>query len=271
MVARSICRDYGVSAAITRALQQARGPPLLAWCQANGPCHYCRRCNVDCVFEEPQEESRRDSEGLQEEVRVARQERDEVTRARARDTLVHDRDALFEWWEAQDWEIGQLQAHVAQEQAVGPAGTPAFTAPSEQDVEELAWGLRQSDKLEVRRREWLLHKVAAARLEVLSWACEHRLLVDGISSGVSYVEEELSGQEVTLGLMRGAGRLSRLMGAHRHRTFVEARSWMEACMDGLQTPPSAEEMMQAAWDSLESEFGTGGSQGELQEEQEGGD
>ncbi|KAG6882668.1 hypothetical protein C0992_011025, partial [Termitomyces sp. T32_za158] len=49
------------SAAITRALQRARGPPLLAWCEANGPCHYCRRRNVDCVFEEPQEDSRRDS------------------------------------------------------------------------------------------------------------------------------------------------------------------------------------------------------------------
>ncbi|KAG6893338.1 hypothetical protein C0992_010395, partial [Termitomyces sp. T32_za158] len=42
-------------------------------------------------------------EGLREEVWVARLERDEV--ARARDTLVRDRNASFEQWEAQDQEI----------------------------------------------------------------------------------------------------------------------------------------------------------------------
>ncbi|KAG6876212.1 hypothetical protein C0992_000468 [Termitomyces sp. T32_za158] len=175
-----------------------------------------------------------------------------------------------EQWEAQDQEIEQLWARIAQEQVVGLAGIPAFTAPSEQDVEELAQGLRQLDELEVRWHEWLLREVTAARLEVLSWACEHRLLVDGMSSGILYVEEELSGQEVTPGLTRGVGRLSRLMGAHRHRTFVEAGSWMEAFVDGLQMPPSAEEMMQAAWDLLESEFGPGGGQRELQEGGSGG-
>ncbi|KAG6874173.1 hypothetical protein C0992_008020 [Termitomyces sp. T32_za158] len=157
-----------------------------------------------------------------------------------------------------------------QEQAVRPAGIPVFTAPSEQEVEELAWGLRQSDESEVRRREWLLRKVVAVHLEVLG-SREHRLLVDGMSSGVSYVEEELLGQEVNLGLMWGVGRLSRLMGAHRHWTFVEAGSWMEAFVDGLQTPPSAEEMIQAAQDSLEAEFGPGGGQGEWQEGRKGGD
>ncbi|KAG6887371.1 hypothetical protein C0992_012580 [Termitomyces sp. T32_za158] len=208
-------------------------------------------------------------EGLQEEVQVARQEHDKV--ARAQDSLVRDHDASFEQWEAQDREIGQLWACVAQEQVVEPAGTSAFTAPLKQDVEELARGLRQSDKLEVRRREWLLRKVAVACLEVLSWARKHRLLVDGMSSGVLYMEEELLGQEVTPGLMRGVGHLSRLMGAHRHRTFVKAGLWMEAFVDGLQTSPSAEEMIQAAQDLLESESGSGGSQRELQEGREGGD
>ncbi|KAG6875194.1 hypothetical protein C0992_004827 [Termitomyces sp. T32_za158] len=203
------------------------------------------------------------------EVRVARQERDEV--ARAWDTLVRDCDALFKWWEVQDRELGRLRAHLAQEQAVRPAGIPVCTAPLERDVEELAQGLHQLDESEVRRHEWLLCEVAAARLEVLGWACKHRLLVDGMSSGVSYVEEELSGQEATPGLTQGVGRLSRLMGAHQHRTFVEAGSWMEAFVDGLQTPPLAEEMMQAARDSLESEFGPGGGQGELQEGRGGGD
>ncbi|KAG6882309.1 hypothetical protein C0992_012121, partial [Termitomyces sp. T32_za158] len=105
---------------------------------------------------------RQEVEGLQEEVRAVRQERDEV--ARAWDALVRDRDTSFERWEAQDRELGQLRAHVAQEQATGPA---VFSAPSEQDVEELARGLRQSDESEVRRRKWLLREVAAARLEVL--------------------------------------------------------------------------------------------------------
>ncbi|KAG6883864.1 hypothetical protein C0992_007587 [Termitomyces sp. T32_za158] len=191
-------------------------------------------------------------EGLQEEVQVARQERDKV--ARARDTLVHDCDTSFKWWEAQDREIKQLWARIAQEQAVGPVGTPAFTAPSERDIKELAQGLRQLSESEVCRR----------------WACKHCLLIDGMSLGVLYVEEELSGQEVTPGLTWGVGRLSRLMGAHWHRTFVEAGLWMEAFVDGLQTPPLVEEMMQAAQDLLESEFGPGGGQGELQEGRSGG-
>ncbi|KAG6873109.1 hypothetical protein C0992_009085 [Termitomyces sp. T32_za158] len=209
---------------------------------------------------------RQEVEGLREEVWVARQEHDEV--ARARDALVRDHDVLFKRWAAQDREIGQLRACVAQEQVVGPA---TFMAPSDRDVKELARGLRQSDESEVRRREWLLREVVAACLDVLGWACEHCLLVDGMSLGVSYVEEELAGQEVTLGLTWGVGRLSRLMGAHRHRTFVEAGSWMEAFVDGLQTPPSAEEMLQAARDLLESEFGPGGGQEGLQEGREGGD
>ncbi|KAG6892979.1 hypothetical protein C0992_011689 [Termitomyces sp. T32_za158] len=45
----------------TQALQRAQGPPMLAWCQANGPCSHCARRNVDCVFEGPQSGSRRDS------------------------------------------------------------------------------------------------------------------------------------------------------------------------------------------------------------------
>ncbi|KAG6893220.1 hypothetical protein C0992_010842 [Termitomyces sp. T32_za158] len=212
---------------------------------------------------------RQEVEDLREEVQAVRQERDKVVWAR--DALVRDRDASFGRGEAQDRELGRLRALLAQEQAVRLAGVPGFAAPSEQEVEELARGLRQSDESEVRRREWLLHEVAAARLEVLGWAREHRLLVDGLSSGVSYVEEELAGREVTPGLTRGVGRLSRLMGAHRHRAFVEAGSWMEAFVDGLQTPPSVEEMIQAARDSLDSEFGPGGGQGELQEGREGGD
>ncbi|KAG6886141.1 hypothetical protein C0992_004645, partial [Termitomyces sp. T32_za158] len=83
---------------------------------------------------------REEVEGLREEVQGARQERNEV--ARAQDTLVRDHDASFKWWEAQDRELRQLQAHLAQEQVARPARIPVFTAPSEQEVEELAQGLQ---------------------------------------------------------------------------------------------------------------------------------
>ncbi|KAG6871345.1 hypothetical protein C0992_011184, partial [Termitomyces sp. T32_za158] len=103
------------------------------------------------------------------------------------------------------------------------------------------------------------------------WAREHRLLLDGLSSGVSYVVEELVGQTTTPRVAQGAGRLSRLMEAHRHRSFVETGVWLEEFVDGLRTPPSLEEIVRAAWESMEVEFGPGGGQGELQEGQEGGD
>ncbi|KAG6892883.1 hypothetical protein C0992_012065 [Termitomyces sp. T32_za158] len=135
----------------------------------------------------------------------------------------------------------------------------------------MARGLRQANESESRRRDWLLREVAAARLETLGWAREHRLLLDGLSSGVSYMVEELAGQATTPRVAQGAGRLSRLMEAHRHCSFVETGAWLEAFVDGLRTLPSLEEIVEAIRESLEAEFGPGGGQGELQEGQEGGD
>ncbi|KAG6893178.1 hypothetical protein C0992_011020 [Termitomyces sp. T32_za158] len=129
----------------------------------------------------------------------------------------------------------------------------------------MARGLRQANESESRRRNWLLREVAAARLETLGWAREHRLLLDGLSSGVSYMVEELAGQATTPRVAQGAGRLSRLMEAHRHRSFVETGAWLEAFVDGLRTPPSLEEIVEATRESLEAEFGPGGGQGELEE------
>ncbi|KAG6892100.1 hypothetical protein C0992_001882, partial [Termitomyces sp. T32_za158] len=103
------------------------------------------------------------------------------------------------------------------------------------------------------------------------WAREHRLLLDGLSSGVSYMVEELAGQAMAPRVAQGAGRLSRLMEAHHHRSFVEMGAWLEAFVDGLRTLPSLEEIVEATRESLEAEFGPGGGQGELQEEREGGD
>ncbi|KAG6894929.1 hypothetical protein C0992_003931 [Termitomyces sp. T32_za158] len=212
---------------------------------------------------------REEVEGLQEEVRVARQECDEVTQAR--DTLLHDRDAFLELWEMQAEEIKQLWARLTREAVGSSTGVPGFVAPSAQEVEELAWGLHQATESEFRRREWLLREVAGARLETLGWAWEHRLLLDGLSLGVSYVVEELVGQATTLRVAQGAGRLLRLMEAHRHCSFVEMGAWLEVFMDRLWTPPLLEEIVQAAQESLEAEFGPRGGQGELQEGWEGGD
>ncbi|KAG6882432.1 hypothetical protein C0992_011691, partial [Termitomyces sp. T32_za158] len=239
----------------SQALQRARGPPMLAWCQVNGPYSHCAWRNADCVFEGPQAGSRRDSavceacqdklcqgpleisrvevcrlqeevEGLQEDAWVARQEHDEA--AQAQDTLVRDHDVSLELLEAQAEEVKQLRAQLTWEVAGGLTGAPGFVAPSAQEVKAMAWGLHQANESESRRCNWLLREVAAARLETLGWAWEHRLLLDGLSLGVSYVVEELAGQAMTLRVAQGAGRLSRLMEAHRHRSFVETGAWLEA-------------------------------------------
>ncbi|KAG6882442.1 hypothetical protein C0992_011652, partial [Termitomyces sp. T32_za158] len=104
-------------------------------------------------------------EGLREEVRVARQERNKA--AQARDVLLRDRDASLKLLEAQAEEVEQLQARLTREAAGSSTGTPEFVAPSAQEVEAMAWGLRQADESESRRHDWLLRKVAAARLETL--------------------------------------------------------------------------------------------------------
>ncbi|KAG6873870.1 hypothetical protein C0992_008335 [Termitomyces sp. T32_za158] len=135
----------------------------------------------------------------------------------------------------------------------------------------MAQGMRQADESESRRRNWLLREVAAARLETLGWAWEHRLLLDGLSSGMSYMVEELAGQAMSPRVAQGAGHLSRLMEAHRHRSFVETGIWLEEFVDGLWTPPSLEEIVQAAWELLEAEFGPGGGQGGSQEGRGGED
>ncbi|KAG6883029.1 hypothetical protein C0992_009960, partial [Termitomyces sp. T32_za158] len=227
--------------------------PLITICQ--GPPEISR-AEVCRLWEEVK--------GLQEEAQVARQERDEA--AQARDTLLRDRDASLELLEAQAEE-----ARLTREAAGSSMGAPGFVAPLAQEVEAMAQGLCQANESESRWRDWLLHEVAMVRLETLGWAREHRLLLDGLSSGVSYMVEELVGQATAPRVAQGAGRLSRLMEAHRHRSFVETGAWLEAFVDGLQTPPSLEEIVQATQESLEAEFGPEGGQGESEEGQGGDD
>ncbi|KAG6894742.1 hypothetical protein C0992_004898 [Termitomyces sp. T32_za158] len=327
----------------SQALQRARGPPTLAWCQANGPCSCCAWRNANCIFEGPQTGSRRDSvvckvcRGKHEGCSVARLWRvccvsaeqgwglDWVWRKtgkgpqpqvvevpgggptavegmptpvgtprlrpnKGKRKAVSESEApkrvrwrlspappVFEGGpsgsnllEAQAEEVEQLRARLTREAAGSLTGAPGFVAPLVQEVEAMAWGLRQANESESHRRDWLLRKVAAARLETLGWAREHRLLLDGLSSGVSYMVEELAGQATALRVAQGAGRLSRLMEAHCHRSFVETGAWLEAFVDGLRTPPSLEEIVQAARELLEAEFGPRGGQGES-EEGRGGD
>ncbi|KAG6893578.1 hypothetical protein C0992_009452 [Termitomyces sp. T32_za158] len=206
---------------------------------------------------------REEVEGLREEARVARREHDKA--AQACNTLLRDRDASLKLLEAQAEEVEQLRARLSREAAGSSTGAPGFVAPSAQEVKVMAWGLRQANESESRRRDWLLCEVAAARLETLGWAREHRLLLDGLSSGMSYMVEELAGQATAPRVAQGAGRLSRLMEAHRHCSFVETGAWLEAFVDGLRTPPSLEEIVEATQKSLEAEFGPGGGQGESEE------
>ncbi|KAG6874880.1 hypothetical protein C0992_006101, partial [Termitomyces sp. T32_za158] len=173
---------------------------------------------------------RAEVEALHKEAWVVRQKQDKVVQAH--DTLLWDCNASLDLWDAQVEEIKQLWAQLTQEAAGSLTGVLGFTAPSAQEVEELAWGLHQADKSEFRRREWLLCEVARAQLETLGWAWEHWLLLDGLSLGMSYVVEELAVQAVS-GVAQGAGRLSRMMEAHQYHTFVEAGSWLEAFVDGL--------------------------------------
>ncbi|KAG6892912.1 hypothetical protein C0992_011954 [Termitomyces sp. T32_za158] len=72
-----------------------------------------------------------------------------------------------ERWEAQDRKIDQLWARLVQGQASSSTGAPGFVAPSAQEVEAMARGLRQASESESHRHDWLLREVAAARLETL--------------------------------------------------------------------------------------------------------
>ncbi|KAG6883313.1 hypothetical protein C0992_009099 [Termitomyces sp. T32_za158] len=179
--------------------------------------------------------------------RVARREHDEA--AQARDTLLRDRDASLELLEAQAEEVEQLQARLTREAAGSSTGAPGFVAPSAQEVEAMARGLHQANESESRRR-WLLREVAAARLGLGAPA----------APGWSVLGRVIHG-----GGAGGAGDGSE--GGTGGGTPVE----LEAFVDGLQTPPLLEEIVQATRESLKAEFGPGGGQGESEEGQGGDD
>ncbi|KAG6878201.1 hypothetical protein C0992_008490 [Termitomyces sp. T32_za158] len=117
----------------------------------------------------------------EEELGQVRRERDEA--GRARDLLLHEQDEFQEQLEVQDDEVERLQVQLARAAGLEEAAGPAVIMAAEIDM--LTQGLREAHELEGRRHEWLLRKVAGACNNALTWAQEHRLLLDGLSSGVS--------------------------------------------------------------------------------------
>ncbi|KAG6894530.1 hypothetical protein C0992_005720 [Termitomyces sp. T32_za158] len=176
-------------------------------------------------------------EGLREDVQVARQERDKAAQAR---------NMSLKLWEVQVEEVEQLWARLMWEAAGSSTGAPGFMEPSAQEVEELAQGLRQANESESRQRDWLLREVVTARLGLGAPA----------APGWSVL-----GHVVRGGGAGGAG--------NGHKGGAGSGALVKAFMDGLWTPPSLE-IVQAAWESLEAEFGPGGGQGETQEGGSGG-
>ncbi|KAG6895770.1 hypothetical protein C0992_012754 [Termitomyces sp. T32_za158] len=85
----------------------------------------------------------------------------------------------------QDDEVDRLWVQLAWAAGLGEAAGPAVITAAE--IDELAQGLQEVHELEGQRRKWLLCKVAGARDDARTWAWEHRLLVDGLSLGVSLI------------------------------------------------------------------------------------
>ncbi|KAG6896425.1 hypothetical protein C0992_008359 [Termitomyces sp. T32_za158] len=183
---------------------------------------------------------REEVEGLREDARVARQERDEAVWVR--NVLLRDCNASLEWLEAQLEEVEQLQAQLTQEAAGSLTGAPGFMAPSAQEVKAMA------NESESRRRDWLLRKVAAARLGPGALAAPECSVLRRVVHG------------------RGAGEAG-----DDSKGGAGSRALVKAFVEGLRTPPLLKEIVQAAWKSLEAEFSPRGGQGESEEGREGGD
>ncbi|KAG6883735.1 hypothetical protein C0992_007966, partial [Termitomyces sp. T32_za158] len=168
----------------------------------------------------------------EEELGQVRHEQDKAVRAH--DLLLHKRDKFRERRGAQDDEVERLWVQLARAAGLGEAAGPAVITAVEINV--LAQGLWEMHKLEGRQHEWLLREVVGVRNNALTWAQEHCLLLDGLSSGVSYVVEEAALVNLPPELAQGVARLGRLMAVHRH-----PGSWLKTFVDGLQDSPSVEE------------------------------
>ncbi|KAG6871093.1 hypothetical protein C0992_011722, partial [Termitomyces sp. T32_za158] len=189
----------------------------------------------------------------EEELGRVMRERDEA--GRARDLLLRERDEFRERRGVQDDEVERLRVQLARAAGLGEGVGPAVITAAE--IDALTQGLREAHELEGRRREWLLREVAGARDDALTWAREHRLLLNGLSSGVSYIVEEAASVALPPELAQGVARLGRLMAVHRHRNLLDPGSWLEAFVDGLQDSPSVEEIVEIVREAMAAEFGPG--------------
>ncbi|KAG6885618.1 hypothetical protein C0992_005006 [Termitomyces sp. T32_za158] len=189
----------------------------------------------------------------EEELGWVRHERDEV--GCAHNLLLRERDESWKRRGVQGDEVERLQVQLACVVGLGEAAGPVVITAAE--IDALAQGLREAHELEGRRREWLLRKVAGACNDALTWAQEHCLLLNGLSSGVSYVVEEAASAALPLELAQGVACLGQLMAVHRHRNLLDSGSWLEAFVDGLQDSPSEEEIMEIVQEAMTAEFGLG--------------
>ncbi|KAG6875929.1 hypothetical protein C0992_001693 [Termitomyces sp. T32_za158] len=152
----------------------------------------------------------------------------------------------LQWERAQGYMLAQEREEeldqLARVAGLGEAAGPTVITAVE--IDALAQGLREAYELEGWQHEWLLHEVAGAHNNALTWAWEHRLLLNGLSSGVSYVMEEAASAALPPELVQGVARLGQLMAVHCHRNLLDPGSWLEAFMDGLQDSPSEEEIVE---------------------------
>ncbi|KAG6879970.1 hypothetical protein C0992_008904 [Termitomyces sp. T32_za158] len=165
-----------------------------------------------------------------EELAQARREREKAVHAC--NQLLRKRTRHSEQRETLEGEVGSLLTRLVQ--GAGLEGMARVTVPLAVEVDELVCCLHEANKLEGRWRKWLLWEVAGARSEALNWVREHHLLLDGLSSGVSYVVEEA----LLAGLPPGL---------------------LKAFVDGLQDQPSVEEIVQIVWNAMGSKFGPRGT------------
>ncbi|KAG6875381.1 hypothetical protein C0992_004053 [Termitomyces sp. T32_za158] len=191
----------------------------------------------------------------EEELGRVRRKQDKA--GRMQDLLLRERDESWERCGVQDDEVERLQVQLARAAGLGEAVGPVVITAAE--INALAQGLREMHKLEGWRREWLLREVAGAHNDALTWAREHCLLLNGLSSRVSYVVEEAASAALPLELAQGVARLGRLMAVHCHRNLLDPGSWLEAFVDRLQDPPLEEEIVEIVWEAMAAEFGPGGN------------
>ncbi|KAG6887052.1 hypothetical protein C0992_001012 [Termitomyces sp. T32_za158] len=188
----------------------------------------------------------------EEELGRVRRKWDKVVHAC--DLLLHEQDEFQERREAQD-EVDRLQVQLVQAAGLGEAAGPTVITAAE--INELVQGLQEVHELEGRQHEWLLCEVVEARDNALTWAREHCLLLDGLSSEVSYVMEEAASADLPLGLAQEVAWLGRLLAVHCHCNLLNPGSWLEAFIDGLQDSPSVEKIVEIVREAIAAEFGLG--------------